>query len=127
LDGRSAAIISLKTVIVIAEPAPREQLQPPPRMALVERCAGLLPGPVTTVAAATENADGDRPQVATAQHRSHEHEKTLTRLTPNSPDVVAAPAGLRHGMEVLRVASPRSTNVVHHAGPRQHGDIMKQT
>lgn len=54
VKGRSAAIICLKTIIVTAEPDLREQLQSLPRMALIERCAGLRPGAVTSVLAATK-------------------------------------------------------------------------
>lgn len=55
VKGRTAAIVSLKQIIVNAPPELREQLQPLTKMALIDRCAGLRPGPVTTVAAATKH------------------------------------------------------------------------
>src|SRR5215218_4111924 len=55
VKARTAAMISLKAVIVNAPPELRETLQPLSKMALIDRCAGLRPGPVTTVAAATKH------------------------------------------------------------------------
>jgi hypothetical protein len=48
-------MVSVKAVLVTAEPELREQLQPLTKMALIDRCAGLRPGPVTTVTAATKH------------------------------------------------------------------------
>jgi transposase len=56
VKARTAAMISLKAVLVNAPPELRETLQPLSRMALIDRCAGLRPGPVTTVPAATKHA-----------------------------------------------------------------------
>jgi transposase len=55
VKARSAAMTSLKTVLVNAPAELREQLQPLPNMALIRRCATLRPGDVTTVAAATKH------------------------------------------------------------------------
>jgi hypothetical protein len=55
VKARTAAMISLKAVIVNAPPQLRETLQPLSKMALIDRCAGLPPGPVTTAAAATKH------------------------------------------------------------------------
>jgi len=114
VKGRSAAIISLKTVIINAEPALREQLQPLPRMALIERCAGLRPGPVTTVAAATKHtlrAIARRWQQLNAE--VCEHEKILTRLTRQlTPDLVAAHGiGCDTAAEMLIVAGDNADRV----------------
>jgi transposase len=43
VKGRTSAVISLKSVIINANPELHEQLQDLPRMALIERCAGLRP------------------------------------------------------------------------------------
>jgi hypothetical protein len=47
VKARTAAMISLKAVIVNAPPELREVLQPLSKMALINRCAGLRPGPIT--------------------------------------------------------------------------------
>src|SRR4051812_28579065 len=44
VKARTAAMISLKAVIVNAPPELRETLQPLSKMALIDRCAGLRPG-----------------------------------------------------------------------------------
>jgi hypothetical protein len=49
-------MISLKTVIVNAPDDLRQTLQPLAKMALINRCAGLRPDAVTTVAAAAKHA-----------------------------------------------------------------------
>jgi transposase len=43
VKARTAAMVSLKQVIVNAPPELREQLQPLPKMTLISRCAGLRP------------------------------------------------------------------------------------
>jgi transposase len=55
VKARTAAMISLKAVLVTADPELREQLQPLTKMALINRCAGLRPGPVVSVTAATKH------------------------------------------------------------------------
>jgi transposase len=114
VKGRSAAIISLKTVIVNAAPELREQLQPLPRMALIERCAGLRPGPVNTVLAATKHtlrAIARRWQQLNTEVA--EHEKILTRLTKQLvPDLVAAHGiGPDTAAEMLIVAGDNADRV----------------
>lgn len=124
VKGRSAAIISLKTVIVNAEPALREQLQPLPRMALIERCAGLRPGQVTTVAAATKHtlrAIARRWQQLNTE--VIEHEKILTRLTRQlTPDLVAAHGiGCDTAAEMLIVAGDNAHRVRTRLGQTPRG------
>lgn len=82
VKGRTSAVISLKSVIINADPELREQLQDLPRMALIERCAGLRPGQVTSVLAATKHtlrAIARRWQQLNTE--VIEHEKILTKLT----------------------------------------------
>jgi transposase len=55
VKARTAAMITLKAVLVTADPELREQLQPLSKRALIERCTGLRPGPVTSVTAATNH------------------------------------------------------------------------
>ena len=114
VKGRSAAIISLKTVIVNAEPELREQLQGLPRMTLIERCAGLRPGPVTSVLAATKHT-----LRATARRwvqlnvEVTEHEKILGDLTKQAtPELVAAHGiGPDTAAEMLIVAGDNADRV----------------
>ncbi|MES3636406.1 hypothetical protein Q9Q75_12695 [Mycobacterium intracellulare] len=47
VKARTAAMISLKTVIVNAPDELREQLQPLSKMALIRRCTGLRPAEVS--------------------------------------------------------------------------------
>jgi hypothetical protein len=55
VKARTAAMISLKALLVTADPALRESLQPLSKMALLHHCAALRPGPVTSTAAATKH------------------------------------------------------------------------
>ena len=92
VKARTAAMISLKAVVVNALPELRETLQPLSKMALIDRCAGLRPGPVTTVAAATKHT---LRSIARRWQQLHEeikaHEVLLTELTGQLvPQLVAA-------------------------------------
>jgi transposase len=53
---RTSAIITLKALIVNVDPELREELQGLPKMALIDRCAGLRPGHVGTPLAASKHA-----------------------------------------------------------------------
>ena len=55
VKARTAAMISIKQVLVNVDPALREELQTLSKMALIERCTALRPGGVTTVVAATKH------------------------------------------------------------------------
>jgi hypothetical protein len=55
VKARTSAMISLKSILVNAPTALREQLQPLSKMALIHRCVGLRPGTITTVEAATKH------------------------------------------------------------------------
>src|SRR3954463_13706991 len=92
VQARTAAMISLKAVLVNAPPELRETLQPLSKMALIDRCAGLRPGPVTTVAAATRHtlrSIARRWQQLDAEIKTHE--ALLTELTGRLvPQLVAA-------------------------------------
>jgi hypothetical protein len=56
VKARTAAMISLKALIVNADPELREQLQPLSKMALIERCAGLRPGELDAPLATSKHA-----------------------------------------------------------------------
>jgi len=56
VKARTAAMITLKALLVTAPPELREQLQGLTKMALIERCAGLRPGPVDSPLAAAKHA-----------------------------------------------------------------------
>lgn len=95
VKARTAAMISLKQVIVTAPPELREQLQDLPKMALISRCAGLRPGPVTTVPAAAKHAL--RSIARRWQQLNDEikaHEKLLAQLTGQLTPQLAAAFGI---------------------------------
>ncbi len=73
-----SAMISLKQVLVNAAPELREQLQPLSKMALIDRCAGLRPGPVTTVDRRHQTHPArDRPPLAAPQRRDQRPTRRL--------------------------------------------------
>jgi transposase len=75
VKARTAAMISLKQVLVNADPTVREALEPLTKMALIDRCAGLRPGTVDTVTAATKHtlrAIARRWQQLDAEIKTHE-------------------------------------------------------
>ena len=114
VKGRTSAIISLKSVVINADPELREQLQDLPRMTLIERCAGLRPGQVTSVMAATKHtlrAIARRWQQLNAE--IIEHEKILTTLTRQVvPGLVAAHGiGPDTAAEMLIVACDNADRV----------------
>ncbi len=92
VKARTAAMISLKQVIVNSPPELREELQPLSKMALINRCAGLRPGQVTTVLASSKytlRAIARRWQQLNAEIAGHE--KVLTQLTAQAaPELSAA-------------------------------------
>jgi transposase len=92
VKARTAAMVNLKQVLVNAPPDLREQLQPLPKMALIGRCAGLRPGPVNSVAAATKHtlrSIARRWQQLNDEIKTHE--KLLGELTGALvPQLVAA-------------------------------------
>jgi transposase len=91
VKARTAAMISLKAVIVNAPPELREALQPLSKMALIERCVGLRPGPVTTVAAATKHMRSIARRWQQLNTEIKTHEALLTQLTGQLvPQLVAA-------------------------------------
>ncbi len=88
VKARTSAMISLKQVIVNAPPKLREELQPLSRMALINRCAGLRPGQVTTIMASSKYT---LRAIAKRWHQLNTeitaHEKLLTELTSQAaPD-----------------------------------------
>lgn len=56
VKARTQAIVTLKTLVITAPPELREQLEGLPRVALIERCAGLRPGHMTSPLAAAKHA-----------------------------------------------------------------------
>lgn len=107
VKARTAAMISLKQVIVNAPPELREELQPLSKMALINKCAGLRPGQVTTIMASskyTQRAIARRWQQLNEEISTHE--KVLTQLTTQAaPELSAAFAvGPDTAAEMLIVA-----------------------
>lgn len=91
VKARTAAIISLKQVLVNAPPEIREELEPLTKMALIAKCAGLRPGPVTTITASTKHtlrAIARRWQQLNAEIA--DHEKVLAALTTQAAPQLAA-------------------------------------
>ncbi len=92
VKARTQAMVTLKTLLVTAPPELREQLEGLPKTALIERCAGLRPGPLTTPLAAAKHALRElarRWQQLQAEIRGHEqHLATLTGAV--APAMLAA-------------------------------------
>ena len=82
VKARTAAMVTLKTLVITAPPELREQLEGLSRMALIERCAALRPGPVTTPLAAAKHALRELARRwQTLQTEIHEHEQLMAALT----------------------------------------------
>lgn len=82
VKARTSAMISLKTVLVNATDELRQELQPLSKVALIDRCAAVRPGPVTSVLAATKHtlrAIARRWQTSDTEIKMHE--KLLADLT----------------------------------------------
>ena len=92
VKARTQAMVTLKTLVVTAPPELREQLDGLPRMALIERCAGLRPGSMTTPLAATKHALRSLARRwQQLQLEIKEHERYLTTITGViAPAMVAA-------------------------------------
>lgn len=107
VKARTSAMISLKQVIVNAPPQLREDLQPLSKMALINRCAALRPGQVTTILSSSKytlRAIARRWQQLNEEIIAHE--KVLEQLTTQAaPDLTAAFAvGPDTAAEMLIVA-----------------------
>ena len=114
VKARTAAMVSLKTVLVTADPELREQLQPLTKMALIDRCAGLRPGPVTSVTAATKHtlrAIARRWQQLNDEIKAHEKllEELTTQLVPQLVDAFGV--GADTAAEMLIVAGDNINRV----------------
>jgi hypothetical protein len=92
VKSRSQAMVALKTLVVTAPPRLREELEGLPKVALIERCAGLRPGPITSPLAATKHAlRGLARRWQRLQVEIKEHERLLATLTESvAPAMVAA-------------------------------------
>lgn len=92
VKSRSQALITLKTLVITAPPELRETLDGLTRMALIGRCAGFRPGPVTTPLAATKHAlRGLARRWQQLQVEIRDHEQHLAALTAAvAPAMVAA-------------------------------------
>jgi transposase len=107
VKARTSAMITLKQVLVNAPPELREELQPLTKMVLIRRCAGLRPGPITTVTAAVKHALRAIARRWVELHAEiTAHEKVLAALTTAAaPDLTAAFAvGPDTAAEMLIVA-----------------------
>ena len=114
VKARTSAMITLKSVLVNAPAELRETLQPLTKMALIDRCAALRPGPVTTVTAATKHtlrAIARRWQQLDAEISAHE--EILAELTEQAaPQLVAAfGVGADTASEMLIVAGDNPDRV----------------
>ncbi|MGY2093616.1 IS110 family RNA-guided transposase, partial [Nocardia gipuzkoensis] len=107
VKARAAAMISLKSILVNAHGELREQLQPLSKMALIHRCAGLRPGPISTVEAATKHTlRSIARRWEQLQDEISAHEKLLDELTASiAPQLNAAfGIGVDTAAEMLIVA-----------------------
>ncbi len=114
VKARTAAMISLKQVLVNAPPELREELQPLSKMTLINRCAGLRPGQVTTIVASSKytlRAIAKRWQQLNTEITAHQ--KLLGQLTTQAaPDLSAAFAvGPDTAAEMLIVAGDNPDRV----------------
>lgn len=114
VKARTQAIVTLKTLVVTAPPELREQLDGLSKMALIERCAGLRPGPMATPLAATKHSLRElarRWQLLQAETRAHErHLEILTSAA--APAMVAAfGIGADTAAEMLIVAGDNPDRV----------------
>ena len=95
VKARTSAMISLKAVLVNAPPTLREQLQPLTKMALINRCAGLRPGPVTSIESAAKHT---LRSIARRWQQLHDeitaHEKLLAELTTAAAPGLSAAFGV---------------------------------
>lgn len=92
VKARSAALISLRQVLVNAPAELREQLEGMSKMALIRRCAALRPGSVTSVAAACKHAlRAIARRWLALDEEIRGHEKLLGAITGDLvPELVAA-------------------------------------
>lgn len=92
VKARTSAMISLKQVLVNAPPELREELQPLTKMALLRRCAALIPGPMDSIHAATVHTlRSIARRWLDLDEEISEHERILGDLTSQLvPDLVAA-------------------------------------
>jgi transposase len=114
VKARTAAMISLKQIIVNAPPELREELQSLSKMALINRCAALRPGQVTTILASSKytlRAIARRWQQLSLEIAGHE--KVLAQLTAQAaPDLSATFAvGPDTAAEMLIVAGDNPDRV----------------
>ena len=112
VKARTAAMISIKAVLVTADRKLRESLQPLSKMALIHRCAALRPGTLTNVVAATKHtlrSLARRWLDLDAEVKGHE--KLLTELTVALvPQLVEAfGVGPDTAAELLIVAGTRGS------------------
>lgn len=114
VKARSQAMITLKTLLVTAPPELREQLEGLPKMALLGRCAGLRPGPMTTPLAAAKHALHELARRwQQLQTEVKQHEEHLAALTASvAPTMVEAfGIGPDTAAEVLIVAGDNPDRV----------------
>ncbi len=92
VKARTQAMVTLKTLVITAPPELREELDGLPKMALIERCAGLRPGRMTSPLAATKHALRELARRwRRLQVEIREHERHLAALTESvAPAMVAA-------------------------------------
>jgi len=98
VKARTAAMITLKQILVTAPPALRETLQPLTDHALVTRCAGLRPGPLDTPTASAKHTlralarrwGALADEIAT-------HDPHLARLTTDTSPTLCAGFGVGAG------------------------------
>ena len=92
VKARSQAMVTLKALVITAPSELREQLEGRSTMALIERCAGFRPGPMTSPTAAAKHAlRGLARRWQRLRLEIEEHERLLAQLTEAvAPAMVAA-------------------------------------
>jgi transposase len=92
VKARTQAMVTLKALIVTVSDELREQLQGLPKMTLIDRCAGLRPGKVTSVlASAKRSLRSLARRWQDLDEEIKDHDRLLTELTKQqAPDLVDA-------------------------------------
>lgn len=114
VKARTAAIITLKALIVTAPAELREELQGLAKMALIDRCAGLRPGRLETPLSATKHALRSLARRwRDLDVETKAHEALLEQLTRQvAPQLVGAfGIGPDTAAEVLIVAGDNPTRI----------------
>ena len=98
VKARTAAMITLKPIIVTASPGLRDTLQGLTAHALLTRCAGLRPGPLDTPAAAKHTLRALARRWIALDEEIATHDRHLVRLTTETAPTLREGFGVGAGI-----------------------------